>query len=144
MNAPPHIELFRLALVLGLQLRARMDHRLSAIGLTTQQAAVLTLAERSPGPTLGEVAAVLGTSHQNARQISDALARKGLVEVQVDAVDRRVRRVVATAAVAELFAGREDADHAAVREWFGTLSDEEIVAAVALLRRLLGALDRTP
>lgn len=138
---PPSTHLFRRILSAAMQLRARMDTRLADIDLTTQQAALLTYAGGAePPPTQGELARFLGTSHQNVRQLLDVLVRKGLVRVEVDPVDRRVRRVRCTEAVPALFADREEGDHAAVRAWLGALTDAEVEVAATLLGKALGGL----
>lgn len=133
----PAIQLFRLLLVLGNHVRTRMDARLASVGLTTQQAAALTIVQHEdPPPTLGAIARTMGCSHQNVRQIVAALERKRLVVVDVDAADRRARRVRATDAVAELFGPRDDSDRAALDSWFAPLSDDERAIAVGLLGRV--------
>lgn len=136
LEGPPEVQLFRLVLALGMRLRTLMDQRLAAIGLTTQQAALLTIvgAATEP-PTLGVLAHLLGCSHQNVRQLVGALARKGLVELVPDPSDRRARRVHATGDWEALFGPRDEEDRAAVRGWFAGLSDDEVRAAVQLLRR---------
>lgn len=138
----PSIQLFRLVITLAAHLRTRMDQRLAGIGLTTQQAAVLTFLEScGKPPSLGAVAGALGSTHQNARQIVDALRRKGLVSVSVDPADRRARRVAVTPAVAAAFADRNRDDHAVVGEWLGALSADEQAEAARLLHRVLTALN---
>jgi DNA-binding MarR family transcriptional regulator len=131
------LNVFRLLIVLGLRLRALMDRRLSGIGLTTQQAAVLTIMEVARRPLKqGEVATVLGSSHQNVRQLLDALERKGLIEETPDEEDGRACRLVTTPAVARLFASRNDADEAAVRRWMKGLGAGELRTLLTSLRRL--------
>ena len=133
--------LFRLLSVAAMRLRTRMDERLAEVGLTTQQATVLTLVKgAAEAPTQADLARVMGTSHQNVRQLLDALQRKGLVEAEWDAKDRRARRVRCTAAVDALFVDRDAGDHAAIRDWFGALSDEEVVGMTEMLRRVLEGL----
>lgn len=137
----PAIQLFRLIITLSAHLRTRMDQRLASIGLTTQQAAVLTYLEGAErAATLGAVARALGTTHQNARQIIDALRRKGLVEVGVDPDDRRARRIMATPLVTELFVDRNFDDHSQVSEWLSALTEGEQAHAARLLNRVLSAL----
>ncbi len=137
----PSIQLFRTVIALASHLRTRMDQRLAAIGLTTQQAAVLSVVESAAEPpTLSQVASMLGSSHQNARQIVAALERKGLLTVTVDPDDRRARRLRVTEAVPTLFAGRDLDDQAEVGKWLGALSDDEQAQAVALLHRVLADL----
>lgn len=131
------VSLFRVLIVLGLRLRALMDKRLASSGLTTQQAAVLTIVETRPNPPrLRDIAATLGSSHQNARQLVDALVKKGLLQEQVDPDDGRAVRLVLTPAVRRLFVGRDAADHEAVRRWLGGLTARELPGVLAALRRL--------
>ena len=141
-STDPHIELFRSVVALGMRMRAAMDRRLAEVGLTTQQAAVLTIAEGfGEAPTLGDVSRILGTSHQNTRQIADALVRKGLLEIRVDTRDRRVRRLVPTDAVAVVFGERDASDREAVRRWTRALSDADARRAASLLARVLRDVD---
>lgn len=137
----PSVELFRTVITLASHLRTRMDRRLADVGLTTQQAAVLTVVDTADEPpTLGDVAALLGSSHQNARQIVAALERKGLLEITVDPSDRRARRLHVTPAVHTLFAARDPSDHSEVEQWLGALSEDEQRRTVELLHRVLADL----
>jgi DNA-binding MarR family transcriptional regulator len=122
--------LFRTVTALAGQLRARMDTRLRASGITSQQAAVLALASAPPPPTQGEVARLLGVTHQNIRQIMGSLIRKGLLTVHSDAADRRAKRLVPTRHVARLFGRRNPGDFAAVAGWFAVLDDREVASVV--------------
>ncbi|QIM20214.1 MarR family transcriptional regulator [Phycicoccus sp. HDW14] len=141
LPADPSVRLFRVVLTLATHLRTRMDQRLGAVDLTTQQAGVLTFVSAHPGsPTLGEVARALGTSHQNARQVVAALERKDLLEVRADASDGRVRRLAVTHRVAATFAERDLEDHQEVRRWLAPLTDDEQRHVAALLTRVLAEL----
>jgi DNA-binding MarR family transcriptional regulator len=141
LGSTASVQLFRTITTLAAHLRVRMDQRLATIDLTTQQAAVLSVVDAAAEPpTLGGVAELLGSSHQNARQIVAALERKGLLEVTVDSSDRRARRLRVTPAADGLFATRDPSDHREVELWFGALSEEEQRQAVALLRRVLADL----
>ncbi len=138
LGSTPSIQLFRSVITLASHLRTRMDQRLAAIDLTTQQAAVLSFVDACPAPpTLGEVAGRLGSSHQNARQIVAALERKGLIAVEVDPGDRRVRRLRVTGAAGTLFGARDPSDHLEVERWLAALTEQEQRQAVALLNRVL-------
>src|SRR3974390_2710919 len=67
------VRTFRLIVVVAQELRAD--------GLTTQQAAIITVVDLLGTPSLSQAAAALGTTHQNARQLADALARKGFLRI---------------------------------------------------------------
>ncbi len=131
------IVLFRLLVVTGNELRSRMDQVLAPSGVTTQQAALLTivLGALAP-PSLGEAAARLGCTHQNVKQIATALQRKGLLAIEADPADGRVRRLVAGAASRAPFAARDTADRGTVAGWFSALSDAEVAAMIDALWRL--------
>ena len=138
---PPGLQnrlvLFRLLITIGGRLQARMDGQLADLGITTQQATFLHLASTAQRPpSLGEVAQVMGSTHQNARQLAEALVRKGLLEIVVDPRDRRVRRMVPTPKSAELWAARNPTEHAQVASWFAALDDAQVEQALALLQPL--------
>lgn len=134
------VVLFRMLTVLGTRLRGRMDARLRTDGITSQQAALLALASVERPPAQNEAARQLGVTHQNVRQIVDALVRKGLLTVHGQAGDRRVNRLVPTGRVARLFGRRNAADFTAVADWFSVLTDAEVASLLKLLGRLLAAL----
>jgi DNA-binding MarR family transcriptional regulator len=132
------VDLFRLLVALGIRMRSLMDRQLAPDGLTTQQAVVLTMVETADRPlSVADVSRLLGTTHQNTRQIVEALIRKGLLTAELDERDRRSRRLALTARVAEVFEGRDADDRRAVREWTAALDDEQAALAVELLSRLL-------
>ena len=138
----PAVRAFRAVLLLAQRLRYLMDERLRPDGLTTQQAALLTAVIALDSPTLGGAAAALGTTHQNAAQLVAALERKGLLAVEPDPADRRRKRLVATAANARYWRGRDAGDEAAVASWFAALTPAEVATLVDLVTKVLGDLGR--
>jgi DNA-binding MarR family transcriptional regulator len=132
------IALFRLVLSLAQGLRTLMDDVLALDGLTTQQAALITVVEQLGTPSLTAAADGLATSHQNVRQLADALARKGFLRVEPDADDRRVRRLVTTERCRAYWAQRNPADYERVFAWFEALSAEEAGEVVERLGRVHG------
>jgi hypothetical protein len=75
------VRTFRLIVVVAQELRTLMDQLLRADGLTTQQAALITVVDLLGAPSLSQAATALGTTHQNARQLADALERKGFLQI---------------------------------------------------------------
>ena len=129
--APP-VMAFRAVLMAAQRLRYLMDARLRPDGVTTQQAALLTVVTALDRPTLGEAAAALGTTHQNVAQLAASLERKGWLTSGPDPEDRRRRRLATTERNAEYWDRRNPGDHAAVAEWFSMLSDEEVTTLAGL------------
>jgi DNA-binding MarR family transcriptional regulator len=133
------VENFRLILFCSLRLRQLLDRRLRSAGLTSRQGLLLTIVRSNGRPTLGEVAAAMSTTHQNAKQIASSLARKGMIRIVTDPKDLRTRRLVATATGRRGWQGRNAGDFDAIGTWFSTLSRREQKA----LRSLLGRLARS-
>lgn len=137
------IRTFRLIIVLAQKLRTLMDQLLRQDGLTTQQAALITVAEASHRPSLSQAAAALGTTHQNVKQIAAALERKGFLRLVQDHDDGRVRRLVTTPRSRRYWAERSTSDQQRVLEWFTDLSDDEARTLFELLVRLTSRVDAT-
>ena len=135
------IMLFRLLLANGMELRTRMDRRLSDSGLTTQQAMLLQVLQgQAEAPTLKQLAATLAMSHQNLKQIAVVLERKGFLEIVPDAQDGRVRRLQLTKQHHRFWKRRNTDDHAEVGQWTAALSLAEVRLLVKGLDKLHRAL----
>ena len=92
----PRYAVFGTLFLLSNQLEAVGNHFLGE--LTTKQwflLAVLTTFFEQP-PTLGELAAQIGSSHQNVKQLALRLQQKGFVSLHKDEKDARALRVKAT------------------------------------------------
>lgn len=131
------VRLFRLAVASGAALGKRLDREMAATGVTTQQAALLQFIEScAEAPTFGSVALGLAMSHQNVKQIAAVLERKGFLVIEVDALDRRARRLRLTAKHRRFWARRNPGDFAQVQQWTAGLDDAEVAQACQLLRKL--------
>ncbi|HEU4947697.1 MAG TPA: MarR family transcriptional regulator [Kribbella sp.] len=137
----PAVRAFRTVLALAQRLRYVMDERLRADGLTTQQAALLTVVTAAGKPSVAEAAAALGTTHQNVAQIVAALVRKDMLEVESDPGDRRRKLLATTGANAAYWQHRDQGDHQAVAEWFGDLTPDEVETFCGLADRVIARLD---
>ena len=76
----------------------RFDEAFRPFGLTSGQFSLLMSLNRPEPPTIGSVAALLAMDRTTLTANLKPLQRRGLVEVTVDATDRRSRRLVLTAA----------------------------------------------
>ena len=127
---------FRLILMIAQQLRYLTDHMYRADGLTTQQAALLSVVRARGKPSLSEAAAGLLTSHQNAKQLVNSLVAKGFLKVIPDREDARVKRLQTTPKNERHWAARDPDDFERVAEWFAELSAEEVKLLAGLLTKL--------
>ena len=72
------------------------DEALRPLGLTNQQFSLLMSLNRPEPPTLGPVAELLGMDRTTLTAALKPLERRGLLQVQPDAKDRRSRRLSLT------------------------------------------------
>ena len=130
------VRTFRLIVVVAQEVRTLMDQLLRADGLTTQQAAMITIVDLLGTPSLSQAATALGTTHQNARQLADALERKGFLQISADQADARVRRLRTTAKSESYWRDRSAADQQQVLDWFGGLTPAEAQTLFELLAKV--------
>ena len=130
------VRTFRLIVLLSQELRTLMDQLLRGDGLTTQQAALITIVDMLGTPSLSQAAAALGSTHQNVRQLADALGRKGFLHVSTDDRDARVRRLRTTDKSRSYWAGRSAADQERVLTWFADLTPDEARKLFELLTKV--------
>jgi len=136
----PSVQAFRLVIVLAQELRTLMDQRLLPSGLTTQQAALLTIIEMmGRPPTMTEAARKLAMSHQNVKQLAVALERKGFLEIVPDENDARSKRMQTTRKHRKFWAKRNPDDHAHVAQWLAGLDEAETATLVRLLAKAIGS-----
>ena len=133
------VQAFRLVLALAQELRTLMDQRLQPSGVTTQQAALLTVVELLGRPALTEAARALAMTHQNVKQLATVLERKGFIEIVPDELDARSKRLVTTRRHKAFWAKRNTEDHASVAQWFAGLSAKDMAAFVKLLANAMGS-----
>ncbi|WP_431878036.1 MarR family winged helix-turn-helix transcriptional regulator [Micromonospora marina] len=135
------VQAFRTTLHLAARLRAAMDQRLREDGLTTQQAALITVVEAAGTPSLSEAASALTCTRQNLKQLANALERKGLIELRPDRHDARVTRLVATPRSRAYWASRDTSDVEAVTAWFSDLDPPALRTLLNSLERVLARVD---
>lgn len=138
------VRTLRLLLVTAQHLRSALDRRYADDGITTQQAALLSVVRERGAPTQGEAAELLGTSHQNVRQLIAVLERKGHLRVEPDAEDRRVRRLRVTAKSRRYWARRDPSDLAEVLKLLDDLDEREAAQLFSALLKVFGRLRASP
>jgi DNA-binding MarR family transcriptional regulator len=133
------VQAFRLVLALAQELRTLMDQRLAPSGLTTQQAALLTVIEMLGRPAMTEAARALAMTHQNVKQLATALERKGFLKMVQDDRDARSKRMVTTPRHKAFWAQRNPDDHHCVAQWLSRLDSGEMAMLVRLLAKAMGS-----
>jgi len=136
---PEAVQAFRLVLALGQELRTLMDQRLAPSGLTTQQAALLTVIEILGRPSMTEAARALATTHQNVKQLATALERKGFLTMVQDDRDARSKRMLTTERHKAFWTQRNPQDHTCVAQWLSHLDEDETASLVRLLAKAMSS-----
>lgn len=88
--------LFGSVFVTANTLQTVMDRILTTVGITSKQWLLLAVLEEfcaDEAPTLKEVATLMGTSHQNVKQIALKLQEKGFLAFEKDTNDKRIVRI---------------------------------------------------
>lgn len=132
----------RAVVVLAPRIRAIIDRELEGDGLTTQQAALLTVARN--GPTLTEAAGALGSTRQNTKQIVDALVRKGFLKLVPDRDDQRAVRLRVTAKSDAYWEAREASHHDPLLCLFDGLPPAAVATCVDVLWALVERSSEAP
>jgi len=140
-DAADAVRCFRLISLASQRLRRLYDQRLRDEGITMQQGILLSFVRAHGRPTLGEVARSMATSHQNAKQVALAVARKGLIVIVDDEEDKRAKRLVATKTGQRGWDHRNAEDFAAVGQWFAGLSGGEQRKLASTLIKLIRCLN---
>ena len=121
-----------------------LQNRLQAVGdtfyeeITCRQFFLMACMNLFQGeaPTVQDLAAVMGSSHQNVKQILNKLEQKGFVFVEPDAADRRKLRISLTdyaAVMGEKYRAKEEEFMTGL---FAGVTEEEAKQAFLILSRL--------
>ena len=122
------------------RLQTIMDSGL--VDITAKQWLAITMADAFPEPpTLKELSALAGVTHQSMRQIVDRLVDKGFLEVIPDKKDKRAIRLVRTKAADDIRTKKAGQDVSFVFRLFDCLTEEETTAYCSALAKLCNRLE---
>ncbi len=124
---------------LGAHVSARFTERLSALGLTPPQVAVLRIVGQAPGLSQQALATRLGAAPSRVVKLVDELEARGLVERRRSTTDRRQQELHLAAGAGERVAAvrRVVADHDA--DITGALNPAELSTLLELLAKVAEA-----
>jgi len=87
-------------------------------------------------PTLNQLAEIMGSSHQNVKQILLKLEKIGFVELVKDEKDKRKQRVFITERCMEFCKIHEKESEDIIQRIFGGISDEDILTTIRTIMRM--------
>jgi len=116
-----------------------LERELKDYDLTSRQWFMTTVIHNSfdKPPTIKEVAAAMGSSHQNVKQVALKLAQKGLVLLEKDEKDARITRIRLTEQSGKLSHALETRAAAFTNELFKTIQPEEMAQARLVLEKMM-------
>jgi DNA-binding MarR family transcriptional regulator len=84
-------------------------------------------------PSVSEVTAVFGTSHQNVKQLALKLEEKGYLKIQTDKCDKRVRRLSITQKTRAFWKRMDEPSADFVRKLFKGINPKDVAAGLKAL-----------
>ena len=81
-------------------------------------------------PTVKELAEIMGSSHQNVKQILLKLEKKGFVNITVDERDKRKQRTLLTPYCMEFCAKNDEASMVLLKRMFEGVSEEQLQVTI--------------
>jgi len=130
--------IFGMILVVANRLDTLFEREINPYGMTSKQwflsATTASLFEKPP--TIKEVAAAMGTSHQNVKQIALKLEQKGHMKLIKDARDARVTRLVLTEQSKAFWEKLNKRGEEFMNEIFGNLSNEELKVVRSAIQKI--------
>lgn len=126
--------------LLANKLQVIMDRELANHDLTAKQWFLSAIIEEffEGPPTISEVAKVMGSTHQNIKQIALKLEKNGFMDIVKDPKDRRVNRLKFTPKSIDFWQERQGESVNFLKELFKDLSSEEIEKMFVGMNKLHG------
>ncbi|MBQ7945084.1 MAG: MarR family transcriptional regulator [Lachnospiraceae bacterium] len=87
-------------------------------------------------PTIKELAAIMGSSHQNVKQILLKLEKKGFVDIVIDSEDKRKQRVILTKRCIDFCNANDEMSAMAVSTMFEGISLEQLQITIKTIMQM--------
>jgi len=136
--------LFGSIFLLSNRLQALGDQSLMGDDLTLRQwflTVMILQFDEAPGPTLGEVAKLMGTSHQNVKQLALKLRDKDFLSMDKDASDGRMLRLRLTDKSRKFWDGKEEEQNQFIETLFQQTTNEEVQKTASLFQKIFKTIE---
>jgi len=87
-------------------------------------------------PTIKELAEIMGSSHQNVKQILLKLEKKGFVDIIVDEKDKRKQRVVLTQFCKEFCEKNNEIAEISMKKMFAGIQEEQLKVTIQTIMQI--------
>jgi len=129
--------------VIANRLQTLLDREFESSGLTTKQwfLSIIIGGAFDEPPTLGEAASVMGSTHQNVKQVALKLKEKGFLEFKGDPEDGRAMRLKLTDKSDEFWAGMQERSESFMEGLYNGLGSEGLLELRTLLGKLMANIE---
>lgn len=129
--------------VIANRLQTLLDREFRSSGLTVKQwfLSIIIGGVFEEPPTLGDAAAVMGSTHQNVKQVALKLKEKGYVEFIDDPNDGRALRLRLTEKSDEFWAGMQQRSKSFMEELYKGFGRDGLICLRGLLDRMMANID---
>lgn len=87
-------------------------------------------------PTLKELANIMGSSHQNVKQILNKLEKKGYIQMLPDKEDKRKQRIVVTEKTKEFCESHDEQSQQVVGKMFEGVAPQDIAITIKTISQM--------
>lgn len=87
-------------------------------------------------PTINDLAEVMGSSHQNVKQILLKLERKGFVKTIPDENDRRKQRIVTTEKCDDFCKKNDNESQVKINQMYEGVTEEQLLVTIQTISRM--------
>lgn len=87
-------------------------------------------------PTIKELAEIVGSSHQNVKQLLLKLENKGFVSIYVDEEDKRKQRICLTESCLEFCNRNDDMSMLVMNKMFDGISEKDLKTTIKTITRI--------
>ena len=87
-------------------------------------------------PTVKELAEIMGSSHQNVKQILLKLEKKGFIEILADETDRRKQRIVTTKKCMDFCNKNDKASEIKMNQMYEGITEEQIITTIQTILQM--------
>lgn len=98
--------------------------------------AVICISICKEKPTINELAEIMGSSHQNVKQILLKLEHKGFVELSPDEKDKRKQRIILTEKCMNFCEKNDGQSKEAIRKIFDGIDENQLITAIQTIIKM--------
>ena len=98
--------------------------------------AIICISFCKEAPTINELAEILGSSHQNVKQILLKLEKKGFIKFEEDKLDKRKQRIVLTKSCVKFCENNNETGAQIMQKMFDGILERDIKTTIKTILRM--------